>query len=186
MKKQQPWSVRTMNTKRGQYAIVTGKAYPSIMKGQNPTRVVQSALNNRETFYRDPAIQLTTSDLDALDGAEGAPMCVEHNKKDVVGSIHHTYIDADDPEKGWKIMARIPLNDRGKRVVADIKAGKLNGFSVGYGNVLDRDARTGINKLDFKEFREISLVNEPFFDGCNLSVSVTASKNDPGKIYGNN
>lgn len=183
--KKQPWSVRTINSRKGQYAIVTGKAYPSVMQGENPTRVIQSALNDREAFYRDPAIKLTTSDLDALDGAEGAPMCVEHNRGDVVGSVHHTFIDGDDPQKGWKIMARIPLNERGRKVVADIKAGKLNGFSVGYGNSID-SSPSGINKLDFKEFREISLVNEPFFDGCNLSVSVTASKTDKGKNYGNN
>ena len=181
-----PWSVRTINTRKGQYAIVTGKAYPSVMQGQNPTRVIQSALNDREAFYRDPAVRLTTSDLDALDGAEGAPMCVEHDINDVVGSVHHTFIDNDDPQKGWKIMARIPLNDRGKKVVADIKAGKLNGFSVGYRNSIDYDGKTRTNRLDSKEFREISLVNEPFFDGCNLSVSVTASKTEKGKNYGNN
>ena len=158
----QPWSIRTRNTRKGQYAIVTGKAYPSVMQGKNPTRVIQSALNDRESFYRDPAVKLTTSDLDALDGAEGAPMCVEHKLSDVVGNVHHTFIDEDDPQKGWKIMARIPLNERGRKVVADIKAGKLNGFSVGYGNSIDQ-SRTGVNTLDSKEFREISLVHEPFF-----------------------
>lgn len=171
------WSVRTVNTQKGKYAIVSGLAYPSLIKGANPTNRISSSLKNRNEFYHDPALRLTTDDIDALDGAEGAPLCVEHNRRDVVGSVHHTFVDHDDPRQGWKIIARVPLNERGEQVVADIKAGKLNGFSVGYEGSLEHG-----RNVKFKTFHEISLVQEPFFDGCNLSVSVRASKKDGGKF----
>lgn len=169
------WSVRQVNTKKGTYAIVEGLAYNKLIKGANPTKRISSLPNDPKRFYHDNATRLTTDDLDDLDGAEGAPLCVEHKGHDVVGHVHHSYLDDGDHSKGWHIMARIPLNDRGKRVVADIKAGKLNGFSVGYSNVLGGD---DYRTVDYKKFREISLVNEPFFDGCKLNVSVNASSDN--------
>lgn len=175
-----PWSVRTVNTKKGQYAIVAGIAYPSVVQGANRTKAIAASLKSRK-FWSDPAIVLSTDDLDSIDGAEGAPLCVEHNRNDVVGGIHHSYIDHDDPQKGLRIMARIPLNERGRQIVQDIKNKKLNGFSVRYDADLSRQ-----NKVDSKMFHEISLVNQPHFDGCNLTVSVAASANGQGKVYRNN
>lgn len=167
------WSVRTVNGKKGEYFIVTGRGYPSVIKGANPTKIIQASRFDREAFYRDPAVKLSMDDLDELDGAEGAPLCVEHKRDDVVGKIHHTWVDPGDPNQGWDIMARIPMNERGKRVVQDIKAGKLNGFSVGYKTDYDQNKHEKV--LQGKTFHEISLVEEPFFSGCNLSVSVSAS-----------
>lgn len=174
MSSKSKWSVRTVNTKKGQYAIVTGKAYPQVKAGKNSTTTVRAPLNNRQAFYHDPAVQLSDADMDEIDGATGAPLCVEHNKQDVVGYVHHSWVE-EDKGRCLQIIGRIPMNDRGKKVYSDIKAGKYRGFSVGYGTDLQSFA-DGTHQLNEKKFHEISLVEEPFFEGCNLSVSVMASK----------
>jgi hypothetical protein len=179
------WSVRTVNDKSGSYAIVKGRAYPEVLAGANPTRNIKADIGNREEFYRDPAVKLSDDDLDAIDGATGAPICYEHNKSDVVGAVHHSWIDAQDG-RCLKVIARIPLKDehgraiaRGERIVEEIRAGKITGFSVGYSNGI------GAGKtLKDKAFHEISLVSEPFFEGCNLTVGVVAS-NEGGGNGGN-
>ena len=168
------WSVRTINTKKGQYALVTGKAYPQVKAGKNETNQVKAPIHNRQAYYHDPAVQLSEADLDAIEGAAGAPLCVEHNKEDVVGHVHHSWIDEDNG-RCLSIIGRIPMNDRGKKVVDDIKSGKFKGFSVGYGTRLQRNG-TGGHELEEKTFHEISLVEEPFFNGCDLTVGVMASK----------
>jgi hypothetical protein len=171
-----PWSVQTRNTRSGTYAIIKGKAYPQITLGTNPTRTVSAPLPHhgpaaREAFYNDPAVKLSEADLDDIDGATGAPLCVEHNQKDVVGHVHHSWRAEG---QCLEIIGRIPLNTtRGKQIVADIQCGKYKGFSVGYST--DLHPETG--DVLCKRFNEISLVEEPFFEGCNLTVGVMASKN---------
>lgn len=174
MSSKSKWSVRTVNTKKGKYAIVTGKAYPQVKAGKNLTTTVRAHPKNRQAFYYDPAVQLSDADMDEIDGATGAPLCVEHNKQDVVGYVHHSWLE-EDKGRCLQIIGRIPMNTRGKQVYEDIKAGKYRGFSVGYGT--DLKAYTdGTHRMQEKTFHEISLVEEPFFEGCNLSVSVMASK----------
>jgi len=168
------WSVRTVNTKKGSYAIITGKAYPQVKAGKNETTQVNAPISNRHAFYHDPAVQLSEADLDEIEGANGAPLCVEHNHKDVVGHVHHSWVDERDG-RCLQIIGRIPMNERGKQIVKGIQCGKYKGFSVGYGTVLQPDGYGG-HELQGKEFREISLVEEPFFDGCNLTVGVMASR----------
>ena len=178
------------------YAIIKGKAYPDVLRGANPTRVVKAphlphvSAAAREAFYHDPAVKLSDADLDDINGAEGAPLCVEHNRGDVVGKVHHAWLDeADGSGRCLKITGRIPLDtERGRRIVADIRCGKYKGFSVGYSADL-KAGGGGAGLLRSKAFNEISLVAEPFFDGCDLTVGVVASKDSPavgqGKL-GNN
>ena len=168
------WSVRTVNTKKGSYAIITGKAYPQVKAGKNDTTTVTAPLRDRHAFYHDPAVQLSEADLDAIEGASGAPLCVEHNRSDIVGHVHHSWVEERDG-RCLQIIGRIPMNSRGQRIVNDIRAGKYRGFSVGYGTELQPNGQ-GQYELQGKEFREISLVEEPFFEGCNLTVGVMASR----------
>lgn len=169
------WSVRTVNTKKGSYAIITGKAYPQVKAGKNDTKTVTAHIQDREAFYYDPAVQLSEADLDDIEGANGAPLCVEHNTRDVVGHVHHSWLNG----QCLQIIGRIPMNERGKQVVKQIQAGKYRGFSVGYGTELQPDGQ-GNYELQGKQFREISLVEEPFFEGCNLTVGVMASRAPAG------
>lgn len=173
------WSARNQPA-NGMFFVFAGRAYPRVQKGHNTTNIVSADQRNREAFYRDPAIVLSDNDLNAFHGAEKAPLCLEHDTSKVVGYIHHSWI-GDDEDRALKIMGRIPLKDaNGKEinrdVVADIKAGRYRGLSVGYGNKLSQSR--GTRKSNGKIFHEISLVKEPFFANCELSsVSVLATKN---------
>ena len=161
------WSVKTVNDKKGSYAIVAGTAYPEVLSDKNPPNKLAARIMTKRQYYNDPAIKLSKENLDDIDGAEGAPLCFEHERTDVVGSVSQTWL-GDDGKK-LRIVARIPLNERGKKIVDDIQAGEITGFSVGYRPHLDEDVVVG------KTFHEISLVKKPFFDGCNISLGVFAS-----------
>lgn len=160
--------------KRGTYAIVHGRAYPRVLKGKNPTDRITAPTRDRELLWRDPAVVLSDSDLDECQGAQGIDLCYEHNEKDVVGVVQYTEVADDD---SLHLMARIPVKtadgrpiERGLEMVEEIRAGKVKGFSVRY----DTKVRPG-GVVTEKRFKEISLVHEPFFDGCDLTVGVMAS-----------
>ena len=180
------WSSRSRKYKErpdDETFVVSGRAYPEVLAGKNPTDIVTSNVTNREQFYRDPAIKLSDENLDECNGAEGLPLCVEHNINDVRGSIFHSFI-GDDEKRGLKIIAHIPIKRNGQYIPAGIQARddiinkKYRGFSVGYGNELVTASRGGrTTRVSAKVFREISLVKEPFFENCTLSYSgVEASK----------
>ncbi len=178
---QQMWTAKNgKKVESEQYFYVTGRAYPKIVQGSNATKIVTNPVHDRERFYNDPAIKLSEENMDQFNGTEGAPLCVEHNIKDVVGTVHHSWL-GDGDNRALKIVAKIDKNStRGKQIVQDIRAGKLKGLSVGYGTELITNGKTGVTTLDSKRFREISLVAEPFFENCNLSWSVSASAKNPG------
>lgn len=167
------------NNKRGErWYVFAGRAYPRVVQGSNSTTRITSNVEDRDSFYNDPAVVLSDADLDRFNGAEGKPLCVEHNINDKVGYVHHSWI-GDGNKRALKIIGRVSLEtERGRQVVRDIKAGKLNGLSVGYGTELISSWDNGATELLDKNFREISLVEAPFFSGCDLSeVGVTATKN---------
>jgi HK97 family phage prohead protease len=171
------WSVKTVNTKKGSYGLVTGTAYPRVLPGKNATkRLKPNAMKNRQAFYHDPAVKLSQADMDGIDGAEGAPLCFEHNKGDVVGLVSQSWLGDDDNQ--LRIVARIPLdNERGKKIWSDIQAGDISGFSVGYRTEFDDEQDDVVAS---KTFHEISLVKKPFFDGCNISRAIMASADEKG------
>lgn len=165
--------------KRGTYAIVHGRAYPRVLKGKNPTNRITAPTRDREMLWRDPAVVLSDADMDGCAGGQGVDLCYEHDDKDVVGVVQHTEV-ADD--ESLHLIARIPVKDkdgnnipRGLEMVEEIRAGKVKGFSVRYDTKLGQG---GI--VTEKRFKEISLVREPFFDGCDLTVGVVASATSPG------
>jgi len=164
--------------KEAKWYVFAGRAYPRVQKGSNTTTRVTSDSYDRDAFYNDPAVVLSDADLDRFNGTEGKPLCVEHNLNDRVGEVFHSWI-GDGDKRSLKIFGRVSLESvRGRQVVADIKAGRYKGLSVGYGTELVSNHRTGVTELSDKNFREISLVAEPFFDGCHLAgYGVTATKN---------
>jgi hypothetical protein len=167
------------NHKRGTYAIVHGRTYPRVTKGANVTNRITAPGRDREQLWRDPAIVLSDADLDECEGAKGLNLCYEHNPNDVVGKVSCTYIN-DKEGDTLDLIARIPIKDdhgnditRGLEMVESIRAGRIKGFSVGY----DADVRQG-GYVHGKQFNEISLVEEPFFGGCNITVGVVASSSN--------
>lgn len=172
------WTHKNKKAPQERWYVFAGRAYPRVVQGSNKTTRITSDLNNRDAFYNDPAVVLSDSDLDRFNGAEGKPLCVEHKLSDQVGYVHHSWI-GDGDKRSLKIIGRISLEtQRGREVVRDIKAGKLNGLSVGYGTEMASTLDNRHTELLDKNFREISLVFEPFFSGCDLAqMGVTATKN---------
>jgi hypothetical protein len=187
------WSQRAHNQPagRGRYALIKGKAYPELVAGRAPSLEVNVSPADRQRFYNAPAIKLSEGDLDDINGVDGAPLCFEHDQEDRVGTVTHSWVDS---ERGrcLKIWGRIQLEDeagrrieRGHQILAGIQAGRIRGLSVGYRTPLERDPITGTTKLTSKTFDEISLVEKPFFDGCNLTVAVRASSATSSGNLGN-
>lgn len=178
------WSDKNKRGETQRWFVFAGRAYPRVHPGANPTTRVTSHPGDRDAFYNDPAIVLSDADLDRFRGTEGKPLCVEHNMKDQVGEVMHSWLGDG---RSLKIIGRVSLESaRGRQVAADIQAGKFRGLSVGYGTELISNKATGVTELDSKNFREISLVYEPFFDGCYLSefkvmATKNADHNNPGQ-----
>ena len=169
------WSTKNAGNSSGssgRYYVFSGRAYPRIRPGANPTRQIEADRTDRQRFYRDPAVDLSDADMDAFDGAEGSPLCVEHEPADVVGSVYHTWL-GDGETRALKVLGRISLDtERGRTVAEEVRAGKFKGLSVSYLADVDDD-----NYLHEKKWREISLVEDPFFENCRLaSYGITASK----------
>lgn len=159
------------------YAIIKGKAYHNVLPAsqRQKSNKVTAHFRDRDRFQHDPVVMLNEADMDDINGANDAPLHYMHKPDDVIGKVQHTWLEPEpDGKQALSIWAKIPLNERGQRIVQEIKAKKLTGFSVGYGTDLNHGGNE--TKLMGKAFREISIVDDPFFDGCNLTVGVLASK----------
>lgn len=159
------WSDRNQPSK-GKHLLVSGRAYPKVHAGRNPTNVATANVDDREAWYWDDAVMLSDADMNQYNGGKGLPLCVEHNENDVVGTVRYGFL-GDGDERSLKIWAKIPTesNSRQRDVVAKIKSGYYKGLSVGYG-VIPADtveASGGTRKIAAKRFKEISLVRDPFF-----------------------
>jgi len=149
------------------HLIISGRAYPKVHAGENPTNIVSTNSNDRQAWYWDDAVMLSDADLNKYNGGKGLPLCVEHNENDVVGVVRYGFL-GDGDQRSLKIWAKIPTDSSTHQqdVVEKIKSGYYKGLSVGYGVVPDNsdvEASRGTRKVASKRFKEISLVKEPFF-----------------------
>ena len=148
---------------------IWGVAYKNVLKGDNPTRRIVADRLDRNQLYNDPAIRLSEADIQRFKTLVGKPICVEHDEDEVVGEIHHYEVDDSGT---LRVMARIFTDtDAGVRASKKLERGELNGLSVGY----SAGIVPGTSDVASKSFNELTLTEEPFFDGC--YVSVQASKN---------
>jgi hypothetical protein len=155
------------------YFEFSGPAYPQVLRGDNPTSEVRADLDDRNQFYYDSAVQLSEKDLERFVTLDGKPLCYEHDEDDEIGYIHHAWVDSS---RKLRIIGRIYTDSaRGQQIAANVRAGHFRGLSVGYSTGIERDGKSGKSMLKNKNFKEISLCREPFFTGCDISV--TASKN---------
>lgn len=171
------WTSKNAHKKEQKWYVFAGRAYPRVVQGSNKTTRVTSNINDRDDFYNDPAVVLSDADMDRFKGAEGKPLWVEHQPGSQVGYVEHSWL-GDGEKRSLKIIGKVNMEtERGRQVVADIKAKRYKGLSVGYGTDLVSNHHTGATELWDKNFREISLVKDPFFDGCHLAeFGVTATK----------
>lgn len=154
--------------------LFVGWAYPKVIEGKNPTNQVKADIRDKVAYYNDPAIRLSDDNLNAFNGCQGIPLYEEHTVPVQGGVVRHSWI-GDDASRPFKIMGRIPITRENSRVIQGIKSGLYKGLSVGYENKLTGGRIVGTKNVTHKIFKEISLVEEPFFKGCNISWSVAAS-----------
>ena len=147
---------------------IWGVAYKNLIRGDNPTREIVASRGNRDQLYNDPAIRLSEADIKRFETLVGKPICVEHDEDEVVGHIHHYEVTDDGT---LRVMARIFTDtEAGVRASKKMENGELNGLSVGYTTGIV----PGTTKVASKSFNELTLTQEPYFEGC--YVSVQASK----------
>jgi phage head maturation protease len=163
----------------GKHLLVSGRAYPRVQAGKNKTDIVTSDMSDRNAWYYDEAIMLSDADLNEYNGGKGLPLCVEHNVNDVVGEVRYGFL-GDGEKRSLKIWARLPTGGSAHQqdVIDKIKSGYYKGLSVGYQIIPAHVSASGSGgaRVGKKKFVEISLVKDPFFEGCDLSWNVTASK----------
>ena len=158
-----------MKSEKSEYRLVYGVAYPNLYKGKNQPKIIQANLNDRNEFYHDDAVRLNQTDIQHF---IGKPICLEHDKSDVVGEITSVFVDSKNK---MRINARIYTGStRGKKIFKAIDNGELKGLSVGYSSGLEGKET---NKISYKEFDEISICNKPFFETSNISVTASLKNN---------
>lgn len=160
------WSERNAPSK-GTHLLISGRAYPKVHKGRNPTDVAVADVRDRKAWYWDDAVMLSDADLNKYNGGKGLPLCVEHDENDVVGTVRYGFL-GDGDQRSLKIWAKIPIHASTHQtdVVEKIKSKYYKGLSVGYGIVPGNavEASGGTKKVASKRFKEISLVRDPFFE----------------------
>ena len=145
------------------FRTFSGIAYRDVYRGNNQPINVTTNQYDREAFYRDDAVRLSTKDVGNF---INKPIFIEHDGlKEPAGKIVHSFLDSD----GYmRIVAHIYTDSpHGEQIWANIQAGHLKGLSVGYDLTKDNL---------YKKCREVSLCKEPFFEGA--EVRVTASANN--------
>ena len=160
------WSSRNQPS-AGKHLLVSGRAYPKVHAGKNPTDVVRADVSNRQAWYWDDAVMLSDDDMNKYNGGKGLPLCVEHDENDVVGVVRYGFL-GDGDQRSLKIWAKIPTEstDHQRDIAQKVRDGYYKGLSVGYGVIPKNgvEASGGTRKIASKRFKEISLVREPFFE----------------------
>ena len=159
-----------------------GLAYNNTIKWEHATKQVKARLDgSRKDLYNDSAIRLTNREL-SMTEFRGLPIRVEHLTENMdespvspVGQVLDAWLDEND---GFRIVAEINASTHLGRLVAEqMDKGVFTGLSVGYGAPMKKDGHV-IGKM----MEEISVVMNPFFEGCNL-LTVNASKDKRGLLH---
>jgi len=156
------------------YRIVSGVSYPRLYVGANQPRTINTEIDaeSRE-YYHDESVKLNGEDVK---GFVGKPICLEHDPDVRVGQITAAW---QDRENHMRITARIFTDTpEGLETFERINNGDLRGFSVGYDVKCHNDRP---NEIIGKHFNEVSVCQEPFFQGAGITVA--ASNQSAKKDY---
>ncbi len=99
-------------------------------------------------------------------GVRRIPMLFQHDPAEPVG----IWLELREDHRGLYARGRlIPDVMRGKELLALLRAGALDGLSIGFKTVKGRiDPKTRIRKLDAVELWEISIVTFPLLNGARV------------------
>ncbi len=101
-------------------------------------------------------------------GPRGIKMLFQHDPAEPIG----VWLDVREDARGLFVRGRIlPEISRGREVLALMRAGAVDGLSIGFKTVNGRtDSKTGIRKLSRVDLWEISVVTFPMLPEARVSA----------------
>ena len=120
----------------------------------------------RRKVYNSDYMKLSKSDAKFAD-MKGLPIQVEH-RGSPVGRIIHNYVNSRDQ---LCIIAKVTCSETAVKV----RNKEYNKLSISFSRIFDEK---GSKKSD--KFREVSLVEEPFFDDCVITCTASAKPKQRG------
>jgi hypothetical protein len=127
-----------------------------------------ASLFNREDLARDVVAPGAFRDSIARRGAHGVKMLYQHDPAEPIGVWDTMREDA----KGLFVRGRLMTEvARAREVLALMRAGALDGLSIGFKAIsARRDARAGLRRLLKVDLWEISIVTFPMLPGARVSA----------------
>jgi len=142
-----------------------------------------AALFGREDMSRDVVLPGAFRDSLASHGPGGIRMLWQHDPAAPIGVWLRMYEDA----RGLYVRGRLALESaRGRDALALLRAGALDGLSIGFRPVRARRDRAGVRRLERVELWEVSVVTFPMQPGARVTQVKQAPRlalSDPAPLW---
>lgn len=127
-----------------------------------------ASLFNREDLGRDIILPGAFGASLAKRGAQGIKLLFQHDPAEPIGH----WLEIQEDRRGLFVRGRLlPEIARAREVIALIRAGALDGLSIGFRAVkARRDATTGIRRLAEIDLWEISIVTFPLLPDARVAT----------------
>ncbi len=123
----------------------------------------------RKVVYGDPAVRLSREFFQTQAKMRGKPLLFEHGPSRVLGSVRSISVEADSDE----VLVTAEVTD--PALVEEMKSHDSlsnQSFSIGY----DVQKTEGGWDVVGYNLKEVSLVRQPFFDGCHVGIYASKSQ----------
>ncbi len=126
-----------------------------------------ASLFGKEDLGRDVIVRGAFRDSLAARGPAGIKMLFQHNPSEPIG----VWIEVREDALGLYVRGRLTLDvARAREVHALMRAGALDGLSIGFRTVAGRrDPKTGVRRLTRVDLWEISIVTFPLLPGARVA-----------------
>ena len=152
--------------------LIYGVAYNYLKPNNNDSNKISfEHLDKDRNYYYDSALRIAKTDI--LDHGElaGLPLWCEHHGD--IGNIIQAWTNEKD--NNLYIIGEVT----NEKMIPFIDDASFTGLSVGYVNHCEDGVVTG------RKIKEISVVQEPFFKGCEIRVTATKNQNRINPIFKN-
>ncbi len=139
-------------------------------KGVEPDGTFEgyASLFDREDMGHDVIVPGAFRDSLAARGPSGVKMLFQHDPNQPIG----VWIELAEDARGLRARGRLmPEVERAREVLALMRAGALDGLSIGFRAVrARRDGKTGVRRLEKVDLWEISVVTFPMLPEARVSA----------------